>query len=390
MFGILSVILFTVAVCTAYSFNSYLESKAGYSVEFVRLLDTPDSVKFDDLAKLEDYIGEEDVSGYKETITGVSNKYGLYTNGVKLVQINENYSCFYRNKMIEGSFPDEQAINRGDYLAVISNVLAVRLYKSTNAIGNEIDIQGERFTVSGVYKGRDSILASICGDGFDRVFVPYKCVFNEGRDIISILTLAKDTGITVAGFEEDLKAKLDVDLSAYDAVDIPTLLIVLSQYNRLFVFISGILVAIYILVFMIKHVKKVARRLKIGMDADYSIGILKAEKKHLIADLSVFFICGLVIFIIIYFIRFRLYISNDYIPDDNIFDIKFYFERLMNGIRTDNSFPDRSYSLIENAYRNLLYLNLSCLSAASILLIVTFSFFNLLKKSKKILWSRQK
>lgn len=99
------------------------------TVELVRTGD--DAVSFSEVRKLKESSDFYCVTGYSEMISTVSNRSGITETGIKVVLTDAEYSSVYIYEMLAGSFPGSRAVSSGEACAVISDELAVRLFKST-------------------------------------------------------------------------------------------------------------------------------------------------------------------------------------------------------------------------------------------------------------------
>lgn len=377
IFGSLAVLLATIVSNMNHSFIGLFTHDMNHTVEMVRT-DDDNAVVFKDLLKLKNEAEFDKVSGYSEIISGVSNKFGVSKRDIKAVLIDAEYISIYKNEMLVGSFPDTQAMEKGESYTVISEQLAVNLFKSLDIIGNEIEVLGQKYTVVGVYKSKSSILWSLCGDGFDRLFVPYSSIDNYKDKSVDVIALLEKPEQSKDDVKILLETVLGSKMSSYEIIEHSISSIVFHQYFGLLIFVIGVLAILFTLIFFIKYSINTIRYLKKKADSYYISKIFKGEVRRVVCYLFVFLLCGVCIILLMKCIQFKFFIADRYIPDNNIFDVQFYIKVFINDIVTSNSHTSNVYSVCEYNYKNVFQLVLFCTFMFMIFFIVAHMFFNLL------------
>lgn len=103
---------------------------------------------------------------------------GTFTSEANLIVTGGDFALFHPMDFIFGSFYSEDAIMRDN--VVIDEVLAWRLYGSSNIVGKPVLIKGKYYFVSGVFRqSGDKNMERVYGDK-PRIFMSY-----SGYDIIS-------------------------------------------------------------------------------------------------------------------------------------------------------------------------------------------------------------
>lgn len=103
---------------------------------------------------------------------------GVSTSEANLIVTGGDFSMFHPMDFICGSFYSEDAIMRDN--VVIDEILAWRLYGSSNIVGKPVLIKGKYYFVSGVFRrSEDKNMERVYGDK-PRIFMSY-----SGYDIIS-------------------------------------------------------------------------------------------------------------------------------------------------------------------------------------------------------------
>ena len=235
--GTLAVFMSTFAFCTGWSFSDRLVYDMSQTVEMVRTGDN--TITYKELIKLKNRDEFHYVTGYSEIISGVSNRFGISEGGIKVVLTDAEYALAYKYDMLAGSFPDSQAVNRGEAYAVISDLLAVKLFKSIDVVGSEINVLGKEYTVAGLYKSSGSGLLSICGDGFDRMFIPYSSVDNYGEKVVDVITLLRKPEQGIIEVKTILDKYIGSKAYSHRLIDHSVSSVVIHQYFDLLLFAIG-------------------------------------------------------------------------------------------------------------------------------------------------------
>lgn len=378
MFGSLAVLFAAVLSSLNNSFSSVYISKTGYVAELVRTGAVSSAVTFEELEEIKAENKNKRITGYSEIATVVSNKYGLTETGIKAVLTDIDYSFFYQKEMINGIFPDVQAFEKAEAYAVISDRLAFRLFKTTDVVENEINLLGRRFKIISVYRSNSSVVWDLCGDGFDRIYIPYNSIDNGPETAVNVLAVLKSESQSSFGTPVKTGTKLDSRLGTYRVVDHSELNHLVQQYNNLMAFILGAVAIILTLKFIYGYSKNAIKHLKMKADSYYIPEMLKAEWKRVVLNITVLVFCCFGMYAIISLTRFKLYVPDRFIPEDNLFDLSFYFQRLLKDIQTASSYRSSPYSLLELVFNNILQTGIICIIAILFSFISAMLFYKLL------------
>jgi putative ABC transport system permease protein len=376
-FGFLAVMLATVISSVNHSFNDIFLYDMSRTTEMIRT-DDNNAVAFRDLQKLKNEAGVDVISGYGETVTAVLNKFGVSGNSLKIVLIDEDYPSIYKAGLLYGGFPDADMVKKGAAYAVISDQLALKLFMSLNIVGNEIETLGRKYIVSGVYKSRASVLWSLCGDGYDRVFIPYTSVDDYTERPVDIIALLENPDQNPADTEAEIEAVIGNKMTSYRIIRHSASGLVFHQYFDLLIFIIGSLTILFIILHFVRYTINTIKLLKKGADSDYISSLLRAGARRIMSNFLVLLLCCTGTAILIKSIRFKFFIADEFIPDDNIFDIQFYIEAAINNIMLSNSHTNNVYSIFAYCYRNILGAELFCTLLIAVFFIASNMFYNLL------------
>ena len=107
---------------------------------------------------------------------------GLSLENVVITGITTGYYDINRLSISSGRWFTEYELNNGSKVCVVGDILAKKLFNSTNVVGKTLDFKGKRFKIIGVLKHQGSNLFGSSID--DRVFIPYKTfatIFNTKK-----------------------------------------------------------------------------------------------------------------------------------------------------------------------------------------------------------------
>lgn len=388
VFGSVTVLLATIIAVMNQSFNDMYLSDMEHTAEMVRISES-NTISFKDLQYLKEESGVEKISGYSEIVALVSNKAGISGDDVKIVLVDEDYSSVYKYELIMGRFPDADSVKKGKAYAVISDQLALKLFMTYDIVGNEIIIMGQKHIISGVYISGNSIIRRLCGDGYDRVFIPYTGIDGYLEAPVDIAVLQMKPDQSVSEIKIKLNALIDQKMSSYIISDHMISSTIFHQYFDLLLFIIGMSAILFTVLFLIRYTICIYRVLKKKLEAYYVRSLVEVDKREVISILSVFFIGAVCIVFILNVIRFKFIIADRYIPDDNIFDMQFYINTAIKDRMIANSYKINVHSIFDYYFKNILQFNIYCTLLISVFFIISNMLYNLLLqlgvKLKKIM-----
>lgn len=377
IFGSLTFLFVTVAANINYSFSGLFVQDENRTAEMVRTGDR-NTVTFNELSKLKNKAVFDKATGYSESISTVSNKFGCTVSDIKVVLTDADYASVYKNDILAGDFPDEKAVKMGEACVVISDQLAVELFKSIDIIGNEIWALGRKYTVSGVYKSSGSILYSMCGDGFDRIFIPYSSIDNYTEMPVDVIALLGKPDQSMINISRILDERFGGKISSYRMIDHSTTGVVFHQYFDLLLFAIGAMAILLTLIFFVKYSIREIKYIKGKTDSYYVSMLLKIEVKSVIRYLLVFLLCSICVILLMKCMQFKFIIADKYIPDDNIFDIRFYMKAFMDNRMTSNLYSSNIYSIFEYTCKNAFQIEIICVLGVIAFFVTAIMFFKLL------------
>lgn len=110
---------------------------------------------------------------------------GIMVGGkkIELVGSNSQYPQLERIKMVDGAFFGEEAVIDGRNVAIISDELSLALYKTNQASHNILSINGSDYEIVGVYKKYCRLRDYIEDDGYDKIYVPLTSTLIKDKNI---------------------------------------------------------------------------------------------------------------------------------------------------------------------------------------------------------------
>jgi putative ABC transport system permease protein len=344
-FVISLIVLIILIIFSAY-LNLNLNKNVSNILEYKKInksLSTNDNgITFAELNKVKEKYKELTFTGYKETLCDVKNKYGNSPGKkikTKMVLTDENYFSLYPYKMIAGGKIDFLSVENGNKVAVISDVLANDLFKSTKVIGNILSLNDENYKIVGVYKENQSFTYSISEDGYERIYVPYTSYTTKDKNeslFLDIFSTRETAKTTYKNINNNLSRTLGGSLSLYNIVNYTTLKKISFQYTRIFYFIIGICGIIALIKIALKYFKVLTAFFKDKLKTNYFSEILRKNRKEILFTSLKILLCLASIVIIFNLIKFNITIDNKYLPSDNVFDMSFYRKTIIDNMQLKN------------------------------------------------------
>ncbi|QAA32321.1 ABC transporter permease [Clostridium manihotivorum] len=311
-------------------------------------------LSFTKLNELKDKYKEANFTGYSEAICKVRNKFDITpkkAEKTKLVLTDENFFTLYNYKFISGGKIDYLSVEKGDKIIVISDVLAVKLYKTLKVVGNEIEIDNATYKIIGVYKQDKSFIFNMSDDGYDRIFVPYTSYIadNMGKLTVDVFATNESRQNTSAKIRNKLVNILGGALSQYNSYSYILNKNINFQYLRILCFLIGLWLIVELIRILKKYVKSLALIFKENSKKYYVKDIISSNKIQLLtilSKISLILVCIIVIFMLA---KFTVIIDPNYLPSDNVFDLKFYKDTIVKYAQLTNA-NEVGYSNVYNRY----------------------------------------
>ena len=259
------------------------------------------------------------------------------------VLTNESYFEIYNHKLIGKGFTKENMENK-DKVAVIESSLALKLFFNTNAVGKTITLNDEVYTICGIINEDENIINSLSSDGKQRIYIPYTCY--SGYENCDVYTISYDTSASSAPLIEQMK------LSQYHSTNFSEKANVIRNFENIIFLILFIALCFLALRLWYRICKKLIKDIKENLSENYILNSLKSITiKYVLLAITAFGI-PVVLLIIFFLSDFSIFIISKYIPYDNIFDVSYYLNTIIENSNMANNLALTGDTFLINLYSN--------------------------------------
>lgn len=259
------------------------------------------------------------------------------------VLTNEFYFEIYGQKLNGDSITKENIENE-DKVAVIGSNLALKLFFNTNAVGKIITINDENYTICGVIQESENIINSISGDGKQRVYIPYTCY--SGYENCNINILSYDNQAISAPLIEQM------DLSQYHSTNFSEKANVIRNFEHIIYLILFIALCFISFKLWYRICKKLIKDTEENLNENYFLNSLKSIPiKYILLTVTALGIPA-VLLTIFFLSDFSIFIISKYIPYDNIFDVSYYLNTIIENSNMANNLALTGDTFLINLYSN--------------------------------------
>ena len=259
------------------------------------------------------------------------------------VLTNEFYFEIYGQKLNGDSITKENIENE-DKVAVISSSLALKLFFNTDAVGKTITLNDEVYTICGVIQESENIINSLSSDGKQRVYIPYTCY--SGYENCDVYTISYDNSASSAPLIEQMK------LSQYHSTNFSEKAKVIKNFEHIIYLILFIALCFISMKLWYRICKKLIKDIKENLNEIYFLNSFKSIPiKYFLLTVTALGIPA-VLLTIFFLSDFSIFIIPKYIPYDNIFDVSYYLNAII-----ENAHMSNSLLLTGNIYFLKLYSN---------------------------------
>lgn len=259
------------------------------------------------------------------------------------VLTNESYFEIYNHKLIGKGFTKENMENK-DKVAVIESSLALKLFFNTDAVGKTITLNDEVYTICGVIQESENIINSLSSDGKQRIYIPYTCY--SGYENCDVYTISYDNSASSAPLIEQMK------LSQYHSTNFSEKANVIRNFENIIFLILFIALCFLALRLWYRICKKLIKDIKENLSENYILNSLKSIPiKYVLLAITAFGI-PVVLLIIFFLSDFSIFIISKYIPYDNIFDVSYYLNSIIENSNMANNLALTGDTFLINLYSN--------------------------------------
>lgn len=205
-------------------------------------------------------------------------------------------------------------------VAVISDILAVKLFDTDDCVGASFRIGADEYQVCGVFRQDDSLLGQISRNELDTVYIPYR------EDICPELLYAQSKTQLIQSLEDSITQQTlrppNYDMYS-DYRDTQSLL---EEMPRVSLFFFSLMAAVSLICVGTTQGKKAYQNR------------LSPRKRdcYLPAGICLGLIVGGILCVALG--AFPLYLPPMVLPEDNIFDLGHYFQVILSAIQARNGF----------------------------------------------------
>lgn len=259
------------------------------------------------------------------------------------VLTNESYFEIYNHKLIGKGFTKENMENK-DKVAVIESSLALKLFFNTNAVGKTITLNDEVYTICGIINEDENIINSLSSDGKQRVYVPYSG-YKEYKNC-EVNIIAYDNKSYSAPLIEQM------NLTQYHPTNFSEKAKVIKNFEHIIFLILFIALCFLALRLWYRICKKLIKDIKENLSENYILNSLKSIPiKYVLLAITAFGI-PVVLLIIFFLSDFSIFIISKYIPYDNIFDVSYYLNTIIENSNMANNLALTGDTFLINLYSN--------------------------------------
>lgn len=256
---------------------------------------------------------------------------------------NEFYFEIYGQKL-NGNSITEENIKNENKVAVISSSLALKLFFNTDAVGKTITLNDEVYTICGVIQESENIINSFSSDGKQRIYIPYTCY--SGYENCDVYTISYDNSASSAPLIEQMK------LSQYHSTNFSEKAKVIKNFEHIIFLILFIALCFLALRLWYRICKKLIKDIKENLSENYILNSLKSIPiKYVLLAITAFGI-PVVLLIIFFLSDFSIFIISKYIPYDNIFDVSYYLNTIIENSNMANNLALTGDTFLINLYSN--------------------------------------
>ncbi|WP_449075345.1 ABC transporter permease [Ruminococcus sp.] len=259
------------------------------------------------------------------------------------VLTNEFYFEIYGQKLNGNSIAEENIKNENK-VAVISSSLALKLFFNTDAVGKTITLNDEVYTICGVIQESENIINSLSSDGKQRIYIPYTCY--SGYENCDVYTISYDNSASSAPLIEQMK------LSQYHSTNFSEKANVIRNFENIIFLILFIALCFLAIRLWYRICKKLIKDIKENLSENYILNSLKSIPiKYVLLAITAFGI-PVVLLIIFFLSDFSIFIISKYIPYDNIFDVSYYLNTIIENSNMANNLALTGDTFLINLYSN--------------------------------------
>lgn len=321
-------------------------------------------------------ISNSGVSAYGE-ISQTINENSQNEYNIKTILTDENYPELYDLKIIGGSFFDNEMVEDKCHYVVISENLSRKIFPFSQAVGQTIYIDDFSYYIIGVYECDNSYWSRLSSDKYERIFIPYTTYPNYSNRKLTTIAIKNDIRSYVV--IDSLKIKYPYLLHEFNQIDYKEKMECSTQFISLLITFIQIITILYILRFIYKMARDYVKELLLHKDEYYFGRLLIYNKRYLLALMMTLVVSIAIIVIIYKRLNLEVVMSSWFIPEENLFDLSHYYEKILSFFINENS-----RNIIGNNYLYKLS-NMTLFSSIILSMFIYPCIILLISKFKKLI-----
>lgn len=255
----------------------------------------------------------------------ITTEYSTSNEEIELAYTNTYFANVVPLNIRYGSYFEINSIHELNKNIVISDELALKLFKTYDAVGQKAIINDKEYVICGVYVNDKSLLSKISSNGKQRIFIPYVCA--EKYDEIPIRQLFSEKGNNIfsKSIIDAIKEETEKNIIYNDTIDFINTERLVKQGVNISFFLLGINIIAFLTYLLVKKSK-----------STYNTYLSNNNKKLLMINSSICFGFFIGIIIVLLITKFKFFIPTNILPSDNVFDFKFYYKEILEKIQNMN------------------------------------------------------
>lgn len=278
----------------------------------------------------------QEASVYKEINSMVND--GLNTkNNTLTVLTNEEFAVNYNLKLIAGSFFNKSMVKNKSAYVVISDLLALEAFLRVEPIGEKVFIENYSYTIIGVYEANNkSFWGSLSEDAYERLYIPYTTYPKHKNIEVDAIALKNNDKLY-----ENINNLTIFNPSAagnFVKLDYIEKKRCATQFIPILLFVLEAVIVCFLIKLAYGSVKAFVMRIYQNRDRGYLFELLKKDIKKLLIVFVILLACISVVVALFKIMNFPLVISNSVLPNDNLFDIGHYMNKVVEFFTFNNTY----------------------------------------------------
>ncbi|MGF7058763.1 ABC transporter permease [Brassicibacter mesophilus] len=316
---VLFLFIFSLLLCQSiYIYIEEINSTTGYEKLIIGLkegIPIENGMSVDEVEALNRAVSPQMSTYYATDESVVTSDYGAFQ--AQVYGVLGNFNEFSKVELNNGSFINDNDNNSNNYVVVIEDTIAQKIFKSENVIGLNMNIYNEKFEIIGVVSSEGAIMEKMLNKELPHIYIPLNTMkdINSNTYIGNIEYKNNDSYFDKA-FMLDKIELVGKNSNNYFVEDLNITGIQQKQKYDILIFILGAYCLYRLLKVLFSIIKSMHNYFKDSIKKDYLTDALKIGKLRYMKGLIM--IAGIVLLGVFIWkeISFSLYIAPEKIPDN--------------------------------------------------------------------------